>query len=87
MEKRKRKVALERKAKILEAEISRMSISEDIGTSKEVEDGDGGGLRDDGRRSSRRSRNKRLHRSASRERIIRRKFVEGGAPSVPQETP
>ena len=48
LEKRKKKVALERKAKQLEVEISRMSISDDIGNTKEVEDSNGGGSRDDG---------------------------------------
>ena len=46
LEKLKKKVALKRKAKLLETEISRMSISDDIRNMKEVEDSNSGGSHD-----------------------------------------
>ena len=47
LEKRKKKVTLEQKVKLLEVEISRMSISDNIGNMKEVENGNGDESRDD----------------------------------------
>ena len=54
LEKRKSKVTLERKVKLLDAEISKLSITDDICTGKDVEVDNGGDSRDDGRNSSRR---------------------------------
>ena len=68
LEKHTKKVTLNHKAKHLEAEISRRSIRDDIGTGKEVEDGNGSRSLDDTGKSLGRSCDKRRRRSASRER-------------------
>ena len=47
LEKHKKKVTLEPKAKLLEVNILRMLITDNIGTGKEVEEGNGGGSRDE----------------------------------------
>ena len=91
LEKRKNKGALERKAKLVEAEISRISISDEIGKVKEVEGSNGCESRDGRGQISRRSRDKRraiehFWREAAPQ-LVRQKFVHGGAPTAPWEMP